>query len=57
MDYLIKMEMAKANIARAITELAGVDGLEYMVEQLREMRSELSEEITEYKQHSDLVDQ
>ena len=57
MDYLIKMEMAKANIARAIAELAEVDGMEYMVEQLQEMRSELSEEITEYKQHSDLVDQ
>ena len=54
MDYLIKMEMARANIARAIAELAGVDGMEYMVEQLQEMRSELSEEITEYKQHSDL---
>jgi hypothetical protein len=57
MDYLIKMEMARANIARAIAELAEVDGMEYMVEQLQEMRSELSEEITEYKQHSDLVDQ
>ena len=57
MDYLIKMEMARANIAWAIAELAEVDGMEYMVEQLQEMRSELSEEITEYKQHSDLVDQ
>ena len=57
MDYLIKMEMARANIARASAELAEVDGMEYMVEQLQEMRSELSEEITEYKQHSDLVDQ
>ena len=54
MDYLIKMEMAKANISRAIAELADVEGMEYMVEQLQEMRSELSEEITEYKQHSDL---
>jgi len=54
MDYLIKMEMAKANLARAIAELAEVDGLEYMVEQLQEMKSELSEEIVEYKQHSDL---
>jgi hypothetical protein len=54
MDYLIKMEMARANIVRAIAELAEVDGMEYMVEQLREMKSELSEEIVEYKQHSDL---
>jgi hypothetical protein len=54
MDYLIKMEMAKANIARAIAELADVEGMEYMVEQLREMKSELNEEIAEYKQHSDL---
>ena len=54
MDYLIKMEMAKANIARAIAELTDVEGMEYMVEQLREMKSELSEEIVEYKQHSDL---
>jgi hypothetical protein len=54
MDYLIKMEMAKANIARAIAELKEVDGLEYMVEQLLEMKSELSEEITEYKDHAEL---
>jgi hypothetical protein len=54
MDYLIKMEMAKANIIHAIVELAEVEGMEYMVEQLREMKSELSAEITEYKQHSDL---
>jgi len=54
MDYLIKMELARANIVRAIAELAEVDGMEYMVEQLREMKSELSEEIVEYKQHSDL---
>jgi hypothetical protein len=54
MDYLIKMEMAKANIVRAIAELAEVDGLEYMVEQLLEMKTELSAEIEEYKQHSDL---
>ena len=54
MDYLIKMEMAKANLARAIAELKEVDGMEYMVEQLQEMKSELSEEIVEYKQHSDL---
>jgi hypothetical protein len=54
MDYLIKMELAKANIARAIAELKEVDGLEYMVEQLQEMKTELSEEITEYKQHSEL---
>ena len=54
MDYLIKMEMAKANLARAIAELADVEGMEYMVEQLQEMRSELSAEITEYKSHSGL---
>jgi chorismate mutase len=54
MDYLIKMEMARANITRAIAELKEVDGMEYMVEQLLEMRSELGEEISEYKQHSDL---
>jgi hypothetical protein len=53
-DYLIKMEMARANIIHAIVELAEVEGMEYMVEQLREMKSELNEEIAEYKQHSDL---
>lgn len=54
MDYLIKMEMAKANLARAIAELAEVDGLEYMVKQLQEMKSELSAEIAEYKDHAEL---
>ena len=54
MDYLIKMELAKANLARASVELAEVDGLEYMVEQLLEMKTELSAEIEEYKQHSEL---
>ena len=54
MDYLIKMELAKANLARAIVELAEVDGLEYMVEQLLEMKTELSAEIEEYKHHSEL---
>ena len=54
MDYLIKMELAKANITRAISELAEVDGLEYILDQLMQSNEELSEEITEYKQHSDL---
>ena len=51
---MIKKELAKANLARAIVELAEVDGLEYMVEQLLEMKTELSAEIEEYKQHSEL---
>jgi len=54
MDYLIKMELAKANIARAIDELADVEGLEYILDRLMQSNEELSEEIVEYKQHSDL---
>jgi hypothetical protein len=54
MDWLIKMELAKANLERAITELSEIDGLEYMVDGLTSYREVLTEEITEYKQHSDL---
>jgi hypothetical protein len=54
MDWLIKMEIARSNIDRAIAELDGVEGLEYLVEQLFKSWSELSKEITEYKSHSEL---
>jgi|LauGreDrversion2_5_1035112.scaffolds.fasta_scaffold182709_2 hypothetical protein len=54
MDYLIKMELAIANIDRAMTELKDVDGLEYVVGKLFEARHDLEDELAEYKQHSDL---
>ena len=54
MDWLIKMEMARANIARAIAELADVEGLEYLQDRLKANYDILAEEIAEYKQHSDL---
>jgi hypothetical protein len=54
MDYLIKMEIARANIDRAIADLDGVEGLDYLVERLFKSWSDLSKEIAEYKQHSDL---
>ena len=54
MDYLIKMEMALANIQRAIAELESVDGLEYIVEELIASKIDLEDELVEYKQHSDL---
>ena len=54
MDYLIKMEMALANIQRAIAELESVDGLEYIVEELIASKIDLGDELVEYKQHSDL---
>ena len=54
MDYLIKMELAKANIARAIAELTDVEGLEYLRDRLKANYDILAREIDEYKQHSDL---
>jgi len=54
MDYLIKMEMAKANLARAIAELESVEGLEYIVEELIASKIDLADELAEYKQHMDL---
>lgn len=56
MDYLIKMELAIANIDRAMTELKAVDGLEYIVANLFESKHDLEDELAEYKQHSDLLD-
>jgi hypothetical protein len=56
MDWLIKMEMAKANIIRALVELDEVEGLEYLVGELLATKADLSAEIEEYKQHMDLVD-
>ena len=54
MDYLIKMEMARLCIARAIDELAEVEGLEDLIVGLVGIQSILSEETAEYKEHSDL---
>jgi hypothetical protein len=54
MDWLIKMELALANIQRAIAELESVDGLEYIVEELIASKIDLADELAEYKQHSDL---
>lgn len=56
MDWLIKMEMAKANIIRALVELDEVEGLEYLVGELLATKADLAAEIEEYKQHMDLVD-
>jgi len=55
MDYLIKMELARANLQRAQLELMGVDGLEYLVERIGFVLVELSGEISAYKEHT-LVD-
>lgn len=52
MDWLIKMEMAKANIARAIAELADVEGMEYLQDRLKANYDILAQEIDEYRQHS-----
>jgi hypothetical protein len=54
MDYLIKMEIARSNIDRAVADLDGIEGLEYLVEELFKSWSTLSKEIAEYKEHSDL---
>ena len=54
MDWLIKMEMALANVKRAIAELESVEGLEYIVEELIASKIDLEDEITEYKSHSGL---
>jgi hypothetical protein len=49
MDWLIKMEMALANVKRAIAELESVDGLEYIVEELIASKIDLADELAEYK--------
>jgi hypothetical protein len=54
MDYLIKMSLAQANILRAIAELDGVDGLESVVEGLKEANCNLREELNEYNSHAGL---
>lgn len=52
MDYLIKMELARANLARAQLELMSVDGLEYLVERIGFALVELTGEIAAYKEHT-----
>jgi hypothetical protein len=52
MDYLIKMELARANLQRAQLELTGVDGLEYLVERIGFALVELTGEIAAYKEHT-----
>ena len=54
MDWLIKMELARANAVRAALELKGVDGLEYLVDELLTTASKLALEIAEYKEHAEL---
>jgi hypothetical protein len=54
MDWLIKMEMALANVKRAIAELESVEGLEYIVEELIASKIDLADELAEYKSHSGL---
>ena len=56
MDYLIKMELARANLERSQRELLSVDGLDYLVERIGFVLVELSGEISAYKQHTFLVD-
>ena len=53
MDYLTKMQLAQALILRAISELRDVDGLDSVVEGLREANCNLREEMNEYKSHTD----
>jgi hypothetical protein len=49
MDYLIKMELAKADLARAIDALKDVEGLEYIGDAIRAAKIDLAEELVEYK--------
>ncbi len=49
MDYLIKMELAKADLARAIDALKDVEGLEYLGDAIRATKMALAEELAEYK--------
>jgi hypothetical protein len=49
MDYLIKMELAKADLARAIASLKDVEGLEYIGDAIRATKMALDEELVEYK--------
>ena len=49
MDYLIKMELANADLARAILSLKDVEGLEYIGDVLRAAKIDLAEELAEYK--------
>jgi hypothetical protein len=53
MDYLTKMQLAQALILRAISELRDVDGLDSVVEGLREANCNLREELNEYTSHAD----
>lgn len=52
MDYLIKMQKALASLERAVEQLNGVDGMEYMVDNLQHELGTLALEIDEYKQHT-----
>lgn len=52
MDYLIKMELARANLQRSQLELMSVDGLEYLVERIGFVLVELTGEIAAYKEHT-----
>jgi hypothetical protein len=54
MDYLIKMKLAQALILQAISELKDVDGLDSVVEGLREANCNLREELNEYTSHAEL---
>jgi hypothetical protein len=53
MDYLTKMQLAQALILRAISELKDVDGLDSVVEGLREANCNLREEMNEYTSGAD----
>ena len=52
MDYIVKMRMARADIANAIAKLKDVDGLEYIVEQLQVAKDDLCMEMEEYTSHT-----
>jgi len=54
MDYLIKMELAKADLERAILSLKDVEGLEYIGDAIRAAKRDLAEELVEYKSTFDL---
>jgi len=52
MDYIVKMRMARMDIAKAIAQLKDVDGLEYIVEQLQVAKDDLCMEMEEYNSHT-----
>jgi hypothetical protein len=54
MDWLIKMELANADLARAIDALKDVEGLEYLGDAIRATKMALAEELAEYKSTFDL---